>query len=69
MKLYYDDMKISTLVPAGKKGFNLGFMCPLASRLSRYNIPSNPNETTMVANASQWFIAMLIFTSQLKATL
>ena len=36
-----------------KKGFNLGFMC-LASRLSRYNIPSNTNETTM-ANASQWF--------------
>ena len=43
------------LVPAGKKiGFNLGFMC-LASRLSRYNIPSNTNETTMAANASQWF--------------
>ena len=55
MKLYCDDMKVSTLVPAGKKGFNLGFMCPLASRLSRYNIPSNTNETTMAANASQWF--------------
>ena len=54
MKLYCDDMKVSTLVLAGKKGFNLGFMCPLASRLSRYNIPSNTNETTM-ANASQWF--------------
>ena len=54
MKLYCDAMKVSTLVPAGKKGFNLGFMC-LASRLSRYNIPSNTNETTMVANASQWF--------------
>lgn len=53
MKLYYDAMKVSTLVPAGKKGFNLGFMC-LASRLSRYNILSNTNETTM-ANASQWF--------------
>ena len=53
MKLYCDAMKVSTLVPAGKKGFNLGFMC-LASRLSRYNIPSNTNETTM-ANASQWF--------------
>ena len=38
-----------------KKGFNLGFMCPLASRLSRYNIPSDTNETTMAANASQWF--------------
>ena len=37
-----------------KKGFSLGFMCPLASRLSHYNIPSNTNETTM-ANASQWF--------------
>ena len=37
-----------------KKGFNLGFMCPLVSRLCRYNIPSNTNETTMV-NASQWF--------------
>ena len=55
MKLYCDDMKVSTLDPAGKKGFNLGSMCPLASRLSRYNIPSNTNETTMVANASQWF--------------
>ena len=54
MKLYYDDMKVSTLVPAGKKGFNLGFMS-LASRLSRYNIPSNTNETNMAANASQWF--------------
>ena len=53
MKLYCDAMKVSTLVPAGKKGFNLGFMC-LASRLSHYNIPSNTNETTM-ANASQWF--------------
>ena len=53
MKLYCDAMKVSTLVPVGKKGFNLGFMC-LASRLSRYNIPSNTNETTM-ANASQWF--------------
>ena len=52
MKLYYDAMKVSTFVPAGKKGFNLGFMCPLASRLSRYNIPSNTNETTMAANAS-----------------
>ena len=30
-----------------KKSFNLG--------LSRYNIPSNTNETTMAANASQWF--------------
>ena len=38
-----------------KKGFNLGFMCPIASRLSHYNIPSNTNETTMAANASQWF--------------
>lgn len=38
-----------------KKGFNLGFMC-LASRLSRYNIPSNTNETTIAANASQWFV-------------
>ena len=55
MKLYCDDMKVSTLVPTGKKGFNLGFMCPLASRLSCYNIPSNTNETTMAANASQWF--------------
>ena len=55
MKLYCDAMKVSTLVPTGKKGFNLGFMCPLASRLSRYNIPSNTNETTMAANASQWF--------------
>ena len=57
MKLYCDDMKVSTLVPAGKKGFILGYMCPLASRLSRYNIPSNTNETTMatMANASQWF--------------
>ena len=55
MKLYCDDMKVSTLVPVGKKGFNLGFLCPLASRLSRYNIPSNTNETTMAANASQWF--------------
>ena len=27
MKLYCDAMKVSTLVPAGKKGFNLGFMC------------------------------------------
>ena len=53
MKLYYDAMKVSTLVPAGKKSFKLGFMC-LASRLSRYNIPSNTNETTM-ANASKWF--------------
>jgi hypothetical protein len=39
-----------------KKVSTLGFMCPLASRLSRYNIPSNINETTMAANASQWFI-------------
>ena len=38
-----------------KKRFPLAFMCPLASRLSRYNIPSNTNETTMAANASQWF--------------
>ena len=38
-----------------KKCFNLGFLCPLASRLFRYNIPSNTNETTMAANASQWF--------------
>ena len=30
-------------------------MCPLASGLYRYNIPSNTNETTMAANASQWF--------------
>ena len=37
------------------EGFNLEFMCPLASRLSRYNIPSNTNETTMAAKASQWF--------------
>ena len=56
MKLYCDAIKVSTLVPAGKKGFNLEFMCPLASRLSRYNIPSNKNETTMAANASQWFV-------------
>ena len=56
MKLYYDDMKVSTLVPAGKKGLNLGFMCPLASRLSRYNIPSNTNETTIATNVSQWFV-------------
>ena len=55
MKLYRDAMKVSTLVPAGKKGFSLGFMCPLASRLSCYNIPSNINETTMAANASQCF--------------
>jgi hypothetical protein len=55
MKLYCDAMKVSTLVPVEKKGFNLGFMCPLASRLSRYNISSNTNETTMDANASQWF--------------
>ena len=54
MKLYYDAMKVSTLAPTGKKGFNLGFMC-LASRLSRYNIPSNTKETTMAANAYQWF--------------
>ena len=40
-------MKVSTLAPAGKKDFNLGFMC-LASRLSRYNIPSNTNETVGV---------------------
>ena len=53
MKLYCDAMKVSTFVPAGKQCFNLGFMC-LASRLSRYNIPSNTNETTM-ANASQRF--------------
>ena len=38
----------------GKKGFDVGFMCLLASRLSRYNIPSNTIETTMAANASQW---------------
>ena len=50
-----DAMNVSTLVPAGKKGFNLGFMCPLASRLSRYNFSSNTNEATMAANASQWF--------------
>ena len=57
MKLYCDAMKVSTLVPVEKKGCNLGFMCPLASRLSRYNIPPNTNETTMstMANASQWF--------------
>ena len=53
MKLYCDAMEVSTLVLAGKKGFNLGFMC-LASRLSCYNIPSNTNETTM-ANAYQLF--------------
>ena len=69
MKLYCDAMKVSTLVPVGKKGINLGFMCPLASRLSRYNIPSNTNETTM-ANASQWFTDQRqIFTSQLKTKL
>ena len=55
MKPYCDAIKGSTLVPAGKKGFNLGFMCPHASRLSHYNTPSNTNETTMAANASQWF--------------
>ena len=55
MKLYCDAIKVSTLVPAGKKGFNLGFMS-LVSRLSRYNIPSNTNETTMATNASQWFV-------------
>ena len=54
MKLYCDAMKVSTLVPAGRKGFNLGFMS-LASRLSRYNVQSKTNETTMAANASQWF--------------
>ena len=70
MKLYCDAMKVSSLVPAEKKGFNLGFMCPLASRLSRYHIPSNTNETTMAANASQWFADQRqIFTSQLKSKL
>ena len=53
MKLYCNAMKVPTLGPAEKKGFNLGFMCPLASKLSRYNIQSNINETTMAANASQ----------------